>query len=369
MFLDLLDDKQITNLGIQFLDSLEDIRYPKSLKEDARSCVFCRKVPKEKNLEDVVPMWLVDPKRRINDGDEYPHVVKFSEDAKIDIRQFKVPACVSCNSSYGKKLEDKVAEIFYKLKKRERLIEHECIDLLDWFDKVRYGYALASTRRFGNPYGLKPNFHIDNRIAQKDRALIIHRGPKTLKGIDLSEPNEPLFLFHPTHITLRVNDLLFTSLSEIGLCTETLGIAKVNLKDPSKAVKSGVNCTLSPMRSPPAASNFPAKSNYCSILLQSISNKYQMPVRQSDSILHNPRVVTRCFVIKGKNIGKVLANGVQLIPSRIDNSLLFNQLKELNKKLDEIAIKHLRADHPELKKAHIILGNNYRRLWGPTFNA
>ena len=74
-------------------------------------CIFCGEKPKNKNLEHVIPQWLI----RLSNNEHEDVYSLFPEGhRKINFMQFKFPACTECNSKYAE-LEAKVKGIMEKV--------------------------------------------------------------------------------------------------------------------------------------------------------------------------------------------------------------------------------------------------------------
>src|SRR5437764_13151885 len=98
-----------------------------------RFCVFCGKLPQDKNKEHVLPNWLIaltgDPNRVATFGVDF-HREPFGL-RKFSFDSLAFPACSACNTRFGK-LEDAIKPIFTRLLSTEPLASHDLILLLDW---------------------------------------------------------------------------------------------------------------------------------------------------------------------------------------------------------------------------------------------
>jgi hypothetical protein len=188
-----------------------------------KKCIFCGEKPVEKNKEHVLPKWLLelsgDPKRVVNQGIDW----KTGNNRFFSADQFVFPACTDCNSFYADYLESDAKRII------EKLIRHEpvkCADykiLLDWFDKVRVGLWLGFRYLNKNHLGIKPNFHIDQRLGTKDRILVCYPYNKGEKGITYIGTDSPLFSVMPSTLGIRINNLIFINVSSDYLVSSRLG--------------------------------------------------------------------------------------------------------------------------------------------------
>lgn len=339
---------QITELGVQYLQPLEEVRIFADARAQEKSCVFCGNKPKGKNREDVIPLWLTDPSRELNRGCDFPRI--HTLDGEISVKELKVPSCESCNTRYSA-LETTASGVMRSIGDNQQVSEDDCLDLLDWFDKVRYGYALAATRRLNNPLGTIQSFHIKNRIAQEDRALLIHKGPQHSRGIVVSPP-DPLFLLHPTHISIRIDDLLFTSVSELALCTETLGIAEVEIGAPIYPELPNLVCSYKGLDHPPDPAKFPIDAKHAVVILQSIGENSTIDFGSGKTKKPTHRTRTGCFLLEGNKIYRFPSTGSKLPLLRLPLTLVQQEHSKMEKQLDIIALRNLRAYDSEWKKVH-----------------
>jgi hypothetical protein len=107
-------------------------------------CVFCGKLPQEKNKEHVLPRWLIaltgNPNRIGSFGIDFTKkpfsVRRFSFDS------FTFPACSDCNAAFSL-LEATAEPVVRKMLAFQPVNSSELIVLLDWLDKVRVGMWLG----------------------------------------------------------------------------------------------------------------------------------------------------------------------------------------------------------------------------------
>lgn len=187
-------------------------------------CVFCGKKPEKKNMEHVIPRWLItltgDPNRKINLG------IKWDEEGNpvrtFPFQAFKVPACTACNEEHGK-LEAKAKYICINILKNKSISVFELHTFLDWLDKVRLGLWLAFHYLDKNMFGVKPNFHIKKRLSTSDRLLFIYKSNTATKGINFTATNTPCFHHMPSCFSLRINNYFFFNVSYPFLLARRLG--------------------------------------------------------------------------------------------------------------------------------------------------
>ena len=190
-----------------------------------KTCVFCGHRPESKTKEHVIPRWLIqatgDPKRFVSFGtytlhEKEPTLKTFSFD------QLTFPACASCNGDFSR-LEASAKDVMERLLARKPLNNRDFDILLDWLDKVRTGMWLGLMWLDGNPWGIKPKFHISQRIGLHDRSLGISFIEGRHPGINLVGPESPCFGLSPTTMCLFINEVGLFNSSTIGLCSRRLG--------------------------------------------------------------------------------------------------------------------------------------------------
>jgi hypothetical protein len=187
-------------------------------------CVFCGSPPKNKNKEHVLPRWLIkltgDPKR----------VGKFGIDftkKEFGVRQFsfdslKFPACSECNSNFGI-LEAAAEQVVRKFLSQQAVSTCDLILFLDWLDKVRVGMWLAYFYLDKNIAGIKPSFHIIQRLGKYDRMLGIVKLEDSTPRLTFSGTDSKFYQCSPTCIGLGINGFYFISASGVSLCSQRLG--------------------------------------------------------------------------------------------------------------------------------------------------
>lgn len=202
-------------------------------------CIFCGNPPKDKNLEHVIPQWLIHLTGREKKDvfSLYP-----DSDKHLSFLQFKFPACTGCNTKYAK-MEAMVKPVMEKVLAGQSISGAEASLLMDWFDKVRIGLWL--TNIYYNPKLKKeidPHFFIDSRVAKTDRMLSIQRvdfGKEDNQGIYFGGIYTEWFRYCPTAFTMVINDYYFFNAATNNLVGPRIGfpgMAGVKLQDPSKCL-------------------------------------------------------------------------------------------------------------------------------------
>ena len=135
-------------------------------------CIFCGKTPENKNLEHVIPQWLIRMTSRERKDVFSLHP---DHDKHIPFIQFKFPACTTCNTKYAH-MEALAKPVIEKVLAGQSISGSEASLLMDWFDKVRVGLWL--TNMFYDKklkHDVMPHFFIDSRVAKTDRMLSIQK--------------------------------------------------------------------------------------------------------------------------------------------------------------------------------------------------
>jgi len=188
-------------------------------------CIFCGGKPENKNLEHVLPQWLIEltgnPKRTVRFGYKKSGKGKFAE-RRFAFDAFKFPACRKCNEKSGN-LEAGAKVIIDKMMLKDPLSESELNTLLDWFDKVRIGLWLGYLYLDKNPLGISPHFYIRHRIGQYDRMLAIFEAGGNVKGLTFVGCDTPAFAQTPSCFSLGINNLWFLNMSHPYLLARRMG--------------------------------------------------------------------------------------------------------------------------------------------------
>lgn len=188
-------------------------------------CIFCGGQLQSKNLEHVLPRWLIEltgnPKRtavfRCKDLEKAQFVERrFAFDA------FKFPSCKECNQRFAN-LEADTKVIVQKMMLGDSLSELELSILLDWFDKVRIGLWLGFLYLDKNPLGISPLFHIQQRVRRHDRVLAIFKADRNVKGLHFTGCNTFAFAQTPSCFSLWINSLCFFNMSYPNLLARRMG--------------------------------------------------------------------------------------------------------------------------------------------------
>lgn len=141
---------------------------------------------------------------------------------KYAFSRFTFPACEKCNTRHSS-LELSAKGVLEKVLNTAPVSQKELSVLLDWFDKVRVGLWLGFNQLSKNFLDIEPQFHIERRIGQFDRLLIIERYAPLSQRLNFSGVDSPAFGMTPSAFTLTVNDFHFTNVSYSFLLSRRLG--------------------------------------------------------------------------------------------------------------------------------------------------
>lgn len=190
----------------------------------SKFCIFCGGPPSDKNREHIVPQWLLkltgDPGRSAYFGRDW---LSQNLDERIySWNAFTFPACSECNSEWSD-LEGRVKDIVIGMLEGAAVSAGDLHNLLDWLDKVRTGLWLGMIYLNKNYRAIIPQFHIKERVQQKDRALFIFEYDDSDTGIVLSGCDTPIFHTTPSVCRIAINHLSFVTISSDFLLAERFG--------------------------------------------------------------------------------------------------------------------------------------------------
>ncbi|GFD70119.1 hypothetical protein [Alteromonas sp. KUL106] len=188
-------------------------------------CVFCGEKPDGKSKEHVVPRWLIeltgDPKREALLGYKKDPESGY-EERRFSFDQFTFPACLKCNNKYAS-LERDAKGILEKILNEESVTTEQASLFLDWLDKVRVGLWLGMIQLDKTYDLIAPNFHIESRIAQYDRMLIVEKTDAQTRKLNMVGVDTYSFSLTPSAFVLVVNNYYITNVSYMYLFHRRLG--------------------------------------------------------------------------------------------------------------------------------------------------
>jgi len=199
--------------------------------EIMKHCVFCGQKPQDKSKEHVIPRWLIeltgDPSRSANFG--------FSKDVKNKVLsqrtfafdKFTFQACSKCNQKFSS-LEAKAKQTINLVLSANSISVLALSEMFDWFDKVRIGLWLGMRLLDKDIANVQPNFHIETRIGQHDRLLIIEKSDFDGERLNFVATDTLNFALTPSAFMLIINNYHFTNISTMSLCARRLGFPFVS---------------------------------------------------------------------------------------------------------------------------------------------
>ena len=193
-----------------------------------------------------MPQWLIEltgnPNREAFLGFIKHHDDGY-KDRKYAFDQFTFPACDTCNNKYAE-LEGNVKSIILKILNDESILTEDVSTLLDWLDKVRVGLWLGMNQLDKNYANVDPNYHIDTRIGQYDRMLVVEKSNGTNSKLNFGGIDTLSFALTPSAFTLIINNTYITNISFMFLLSRRLGFPyPINMEmDPDR---EQVRCNFS----------------------------------------------------------------------------------------------------------------------------
>lgn len=282
-------------------------------------CVFCGEKPESKTKEHVIPRWLIEhtgaPERLANFGFDF-ETKKFRQFA---YDSFVFPACSDCNEHFSK-LEGDTQKIVIKLLNEKSIESEEWSLLLAWFDKVRIGLWLGFLYLNNNQDAISPKFHINSRLNQADRMLLIYKLDSDGEGVGFSGVGYPPFDFVPSCIGLRINQYYFVNVSMQFLFSRRLGLPYPN----ELMIENDDGTVICPVADGRRYQMRPLlRTNYnrnCTQIFQPIVSVCGL---EDDDEQYNSEYVLEYVNIRDSKIGKVLIQNNDRVEIYSDEHNLF----------------------------------------------
>lgn len=279
----------------------------------SKFCVFCGKKPDHKTNEHIIPQWLIkltgDPKRKINLGPDY-RTYKDSKEFKLKsfaFDSFKFPACQKCNNHYSQ-LEIEAKLVIEKILVHEYLTNTEISSLMDWMDKIRIGLWLGGLLIDRELAPIEPNFHINSRIREKDRALFIYEISDNWKGLQFIGYNLPAFTFSPSCFALCINNFYFYNMSYEYLIARNLGFpfpVEMEFNEYDERIIVSLSKGTNRIKTP--LIKYPFIKPTCEIYQPIIFSKLGQFIDNTDNFFNCEFVKNNCLDYE-KGIGKIFIN-------------------------------------------------------------
>lgn len=188
-------------------------------------CVFCGKKPENKNMEHIIPQWLI---RR--QGIEKQCVPLLSLEGKhISFMQFKFPACTECNTKFAT-LEGVAKPVLESVLSGKSISGFDAHILMMWFEKVRIGLWLSNI--YYHPdlkNAIVPHLFIQDNLVKSDRMLSIRKIQKNENRERLSwyGTNNIMFMLCPYAFGIVIDDYYFLSASHQNMLAEGTGFPRI----------------------------------------------------------------------------------------------------------------------------------------------
>lgn len=192
-----------------------------------RFCVFCGNRPQQKNIEHVIPRWLIEltgePKREAAFGPFWNERVGQLDHLKLPFDQFGFPACDKCNSKFSE-LESDAKRIMQLLLEGSPLVAGDFSALLSWLDKVRIGVWLGTYYLHKKVSDIEPHMFIESRLDKTDRLVCIYESDLRGQWLSFMGTDTPAFMYLPCCFVLWVNGLVFFNMAADFLISKNLGL-------------------------------------------------------------------------------------------------------------------------------------------------
>ncbi|MEL0637381.1 hypothetical protein V6259_11460 [Marinomonas sp. TI.3.20] len=280
----------------------------------AKFCVFCGNKPESKTKEHVIPDWLInltgDPKRIANFGFN-----KEGGPRRFSYDQFVFPACENCNNLYSD-LERKAKNIFENVINGRSIPTEKLSLLFDWFDKVRVGIwlGLATLDKLKDEENvfekLEPNFHINKRVGQFDRVLIIEKYKSDKLHLSFQGTDTYLFMNEPSVFSMMVNGVCFTNISSYFLLSRRVGFpypSKISLDRNSDMLRVDIENGTCRVSNPIIRKRIKelgvlyAQPMFGRELVSELSNKYKNPYIKEHAIDYQEGI-GNIYEVKGEKL-------------------------------------------------------------------
>jgi hypothetical protein len=185
-------------------------------------CVFCGNPPQNKNKEHILPKWLMKltgtENKKMSVGTNW----KTQKEIVFNFSSFTFPSCTKCNTDFAE-VESLVKPTVEKILRDDYLATDELIRLLDWFDKIRISLWLAIQYHNKSTFNMEPKYYINTRLALKDRFLAVTNCYDNYIGLKWTGANTLCFITNPSCVTLKINNVIFTSCSSDFVVSRQLG--------------------------------------------------------------------------------------------------------------------------------------------------
>ncbi len=185
------------------------------------------------------PSWLLNLTRSTNRQGTFGPFIEvreppFSEEnieEQVDVelrefhfKSFTLPACYNCNYEFGEVIERKVKPIMSNIMQEKKLSAKDFNLLLQWFDKIRVGSALASLYHTQNILNKAPHYYINNGGMRNDRILLIYKTKQHFDCLNIFGAGLSFLMHYPICIGMIVNNFGFINMSYTFMLHKALGL-------------------------------------------------------------------------------------------------------------------------------------------------
>ncbi len=235
-------------------------------------CIFCGKTPVQRTDEHLIPKWLIELTgcldRNGNFGPYYNGNNRL-EMKKFSYKDFKFPACNSCNNEFGE-IEGNTKRIMLDLLDKKPLDSKDFNLLLTWLDKMRIGSALSSLYLFKNLYDITPTYFINDGAISRDRMTLVYKSKYKFKCLNIFGIGTSFIVNFPICIGIIINNIGFINIAMSFLLHKAMGlpypkIDHLSIEAGKQEFLSGTNLITYPIF------NYPY-SKVCLEIMQPIAN-------------------------------------------------------------------------------------------------
>jgi hypothetical protein len=330
-----------------------------------RFCVFCGEKPVSKNMEHVIPLWLIrytgEPDRKVPLGIDW----NTGKPREYSFDQLRFPACGSCNTKFST-LESEAKKVILNILDEQPLSNDAFSIFLSWLDKGRVGLWLGFWFLNKNIFDIDPHFYIASRVDVADRMVLIYKSSDTQEGIQLTGIGTPFFDYCPSCFGITINQFSFINISSHYLFSRRLGLPYtseaflIDTGQTSFEIKPGKKRIIYPLIRKPY-------NRICTELFQPIISPELMN-KEEMKVLYQNDYAKKYLDINHSRLGKVLlkynneivdysiSDGSEWIPDKAHDR---NMLKKITARTIFSFYEFLLDEWPSLDKLEL----DYRRFW------
>jgi len=192
----------------------------------AKTCVFCGNKPRGKTKEHVIPLWLIEftgeSGRKVALGWNKEFFGKELVAREFAFDQLVFPACGECNTRYSN-IEAAAKRVVMAILNGREIEAFQASEFMDWLDKIRIGLWLGFMQLDNNYWSIDPNFHIDGRVGQHDRMVIVGRTDAKHNRLNFNGIDCLSFALTPSVFAMTINSYCFINISYQFLFARRIG--------------------------------------------------------------------------------------------------------------------------------------------------